>query len=76
MPISGVLAFAVSIYFGMDPEKINYDISKARDLLKKCLTSGNIEPFPTKVIITPMASDNLLHNYFDDEAERQGKKKF
>ena len=77
MPICGVLAFAfaVSIYFGMDPEKINYDISKARDHLRKCLTSGHIEPFPTKVIITPMASDNLLHNYFDDQAQRDREKR-
>ena len=77
MPICGVLAlaFAVSIYFGMDPEKINYDISKARDHLRKCLTSGHIEPFPTKMIITPMASDNLLHNYFDDQAQRDREKR-
>ena len=69
MPICGVLAFAVSIYNGKDPKQINYDISKARDHLRKCLTSGHIEPFPSKVVITSMASDNLLHNYFDDQAQ-------
>ena len=52
MPISGVLAFAVSIYFGMDPENINYDSSKARDHLRKCLTSGHIEPRPGVIIIS------------------------
>ena len=76
MPFCGVLAvaFAVSIYCGMDPEKLNFDILKAKNHLRMCLSAGQIQPFPTKHI-TQTSSDDLLHKYFLDQEQRERRKR-
>ena len=50
LPICGVLAlaFAFSLFFGTDPETVNYDLSKCRNHLKVCLSNGHIQPFPSE----------------------------
>ena len=41
------IAFATCLTFQINPENVIFDCSQMRNHLKKCLTSGKMEPFPS-----------------------------
>ena len=65
-PIYGVMAiaFAFSVFLRQNPSSISYDITKAREYLRHCISTGTVSPFP----VLSIDSDNdWFKNYLNTQ---------